>query len=63
MPSNSIDPIVCSASIIQNIQSIVSRIQSKETLVITWPLLIPEKQIMLPKTAKQQEQLDIMIMK
>ena len=25
MPSNSIDPIVCGASIIQNIQSIVSR--------------------------------------
>jgi len=36
MPSNSIDPIVCGASIIQNIQHIVSRnVNPKETLVIT----------------------------
>lgn len=36
MPSNSIDPIVCGASIIQNLQHIVSRNSDpKETLVIT----------------------------
>tara|TARA_X000000950_G_scaffold26463_1_gene28530 strand:- start:788 stop:1942 length:1155 start_codon:yes stop_codon:yes gene_type:complete len=36
MPSNSIDPIVCGASIIQNLQHIVSRnADPKETLVIT----------------------------
>ena len=36
MPSNSIDPIVCGASVIQNIQHIVSRnADPKETLVIT----------------------------
>ncbi len=36
MPSNSIDPIVCGASIVQNIQSIVSRNSDpKETLVVT----------------------------
>lgn len=36
MPSKSIDPIVCGASIIQNIQHIVSRnADPKETLVIT----------------------------
>ena len=36
MPSNSIDPIVCGASVIQNLQHIVSRNSDpKETLVIT----------------------------
>ena len=36
MPSNSIDPIVCGASLIQNLQHIVSRnADPKETLVIT----------------------------
>jgi len=36
MPANSIDPIICGANIIQNIQSIVSRnANPKETLVIT----------------------------
>ena len=36
MPSNSIDPIVCGASIIQNLQHIVSRNSNpKETLVLT----------------------------
>ena len=36
MPSNSIDPIVCGASIIQNLQHIVSRNSDpKETLVLT----------------------------
>tara|TARA_B100001121_G_C18636085_1_gene596754 strand:- start:35 stop:1189 length:1155 start_codon:yes stop_codon:yes gene_type:complete len=36
MPANSIDPIVCGASIIQNLQHIVSRNSDpKETLVIT----------------------------
>ena len=36
MPSNSIDPIVCGASIVQNLQHIVSRNSDpKETLVIT----------------------------
>ena len=36
MPSNSIDPIVCGASVIQNLQHIVSRNSNpKETLVIT----------------------------
>ncbi len=36
MPSNSIDPIVCGASIIQNLQHIVSRnADPKETLVVT----------------------------
>ncbi len=36
MPSNSIDPIICGASVIQNLQHIVSRNSDpKETLVIT----------------------------
>ncbi len=36
MPSNSIDPIVCGASIVQNLQHVVSRNSDpKETLVIT----------------------------
>ena len=36
MPSNAVDPIVCGASVIQNIQSIVSRNSDpKETLVVT----------------------------
>ena len=36
MPSNSIDPIVCGASLVQNLQHIVSRnADPKETLVIT----------------------------
>ena len=36
MPSNSIDPIVCGAAVIQNLQHIVSRNSNpKETLVIT----------------------------
>ena len=36
MPSNSIDPILCCSSLIQNLQSIVSRnVNPKETLVIT----------------------------
>ena len=36
MPSNSIDPILCTSSLIQNLQSIVSRnVNPKETLVIT----------------------------
>ena len=36
MPSNSIDPIVCGASIVQNLQHIVSRNSDpKETLVLT----------------------------
>ena len=36
MPSNSIDPIVCGSSIVQNIQHIVSRnADPKETLVVT----------------------------
>ena len=54
MPSNSIDPIVCSASIIQNIQSIVSRNSDpKETLVITVASIISGKaNNVIPKTAK-----------
>ena len=36
MPANSIDPILCSSSLIQNLQSIVSRnVNPKETLVVT----------------------------
>ena len=36
MPSNSVDPIVCGAAIVQNLQHIVSRkLKPKETLVIT----------------------------
>ena len=36
MPSKSVDPIVCGASLIQNLQHIVSRNSDpKETLVIT----------------------------
>ena len=36
MPSNSVDPIVCGASLVQNLQHIVSRnADPKETLVIT----------------------------
>ena len=36
MPSNSIDPIVCGASVVQNLQHIVSRNSDpKETLVVT----------------------------
>ena len=36
MPSNSIDPIVCGASVVQNLQHVVSRNSDpKETLVIT----------------------------
>ncbi len=36
MPSNSIDPIVCASSVVQNLQHIVSRNSNpKETLVIT----------------------------
>ena len=54
MPSNSIDPIVCSASIIQNIQSIVSRNSDpKETLVITVASINSGKaNNVIPKTAK-----------
>ncbi len=54
MPSNSIDPIVCSASIIQNIQSIVSRNSDpKETLVITVASFNSGKaNNVIPKTAK-----------
>ena len=36
MPANSVDPILCSSSLIQNLQSIVSRnVNPKETLVVT----------------------------
>ena len=36
MPAKSIDPILCSSSLIQNLQSIVSRnVNPKETLVVT----------------------------
>ena len=54
MPSNSIDPIVCSASIIQNIQSIVSRNSDpKETLVITVASINSGKaNNVIPKKAK-----------
>ena len=54
MPSNSIDPIVCGASIIQNIQSIVSRNSDpKETLVITIASFNSGKaNNVIPKTAK-----------
>ena len=54
MPSNSIDPIVCSASIIQNIQSIVSRNSDpKETLVITVASINSGKaNNVIPKIAK-----------
>ena len=54
MPSNSIDPIVCSASIIQNIQSIVSRNSDpKETLVITVASINSGKaNNVIPKTAR-----------
>ena len=54
MPSNSIDPIVCGASVIQNIQHIVSRnTDPKETLVITLASFNSGKaNNVIPKTAK-----------
>ena len=54
MPSNSIDPIVCGASIIQNLQHIVSRNSDpKETLVITVASFNSgDANNVIPKTAK-----------
>ena len=63
MPSNSIDPIVCGASVVQNLQHIVSRNSDpKETLVVTVASLIREMQIMLfLKVLNFQVQSDITI--
>ena len=54
MPSNSIDPIVCGAAIVQNLQHIVSRNSNpKETLVITVASFQSGKaNNVIPKTAK-----------